>query len=424
MTLRIGRWPPFAMVFSLTPRPANPVGCADLLLRTVDGSTVFARVYYPARPAGWLTSLLWRSHASAPAWLPHPRSLDGFLSFVASNLDTGLRKRPQGPVVSFLRKALTMAAGAVHYLLTRLPAVWHAQPALGAQLPVVLFSHGLGGNRNAYSGHSIDLAQHGSLVVCVEHSDGTSSLTPHSHDDSGRPGAWRYYAGVGLPGERHPRVAHRVDELTALADVFTALAAGSQLPHSPHLLGGSQWLLHQLSGRVDVSRLAVVGHSAGGVTALAFARRDSRVHCCVVHDPWLPAIVGAPPSLVLGAAPWNHRCAVLVMLCEAWMVNGNHNPDLLRGTLASIRAAGGVAECAGLKGCDHHVFSDVPLLAPGSRRTAALQAQQRIFAAAQKWLAADETKLNSGGADAVRAALGPTLFLPIDVPHGEKPPRG
>ena len=53
-----------------------------------------------------------------------------------------------------------------------------------------------------------------------------------------------------------------------------------------------------------------------------------------------------------------------------------------------------------------------------------LQAQQRIFAAAQKWLAADETKLNSGGADAVRAALGPTLFLPIDVPHGEKPPRG
>jgi platelet-activating factor acetylhydrolase len=189
-------------MFSLTPRPASPVGCADLLLRMADGSTVFARLYYPARPAGWLTSLLRRRHAAAPAWLPYPRSLDGFLSFVASNLDTGQRKRPQGPLLSALRRAFTVAAGAVHYLLTRLPAVWHAQPAPGAApLPVVLFSHGLGGNRNAYSGHVLQLAQHGSLVACVEHSDGTSSLT-HSHDHHGRPGAWRYYQGVGLPGER------------------------------------------------------------------------------------------------------------------------------------------------------------------------------------------------------------------------------
>ena len=409
------------MVFSLTPRPANPVGCADLLLST-PGGNVFARIYYPARPAGWLTSLLWRRHAAAPAWLPHPRSLDGFLSFVSSNLDTGLRIRPQGPLVSFLRRWLTSLAGGVFYALARLPAVWHAQPAPGPPLPVVLFSHGLGGNRNAYSGHVLELAQHGSLVVCVEHSDGTSSLT-HSFDN-GRPGAWRYYEGCGLPGQRHTRIAHRVDELAALADVFCALAAGSQLPHSPRLLGSRQPLLQQLSGRVDTSRLAVVGHSAGGATVLAFARRDARVHRCVAHDPWLPALVGGP-ALAVGGAPWTHRCSVLVTLCEAWMRNSNHNPDLLRAALAAIRAGGGVAECAGLKGCDHHVFSDTPLLAPGSRRTAALQAQQRIFAAAQAWLRADEAQLHQGGGDAVRALLGPSLVLPLDVPHGEeKPPRG
>ena len=36
-------------------------------------------------------------------------------------------------------------------------------------MPVIIFSHGLGGMRTTYSGICCDLASHGYIVVSVEH---------------------------------------------------------------------------------------------------------------------------------------------------------------------------------------------------------------------------------------------------------------
>lgn len=50
-------------------------------------------------------------------------------------------------------------------------------PSLPAKLPLVMFSHGLGGVPDVYQVLLQDLASHGFLVAAVEHNDGSAAVT-------------------------------------------------------------------------------------------------------------------------------------------------------------------------------------------------------------------------------------------------------
>jgi hypothetical protein len=52
-----------------------------------------------------------------------------------------------------------------------------AGPEACARVPVIVFSHGLGGSMTCYSSLATELASHGYLVVCIEHNDGTAACT-------------------------------------------------------------------------------------------------------------------------------------------------------------------------------------------------------------------------------------------------------
>ena len=401
------------MVFALTLHPPTPVGVADLLLRR-EGGDVLARLYYPAAPTH--SAFIWPLYR--PAWLPHRRSLNGFMSFVLSDLDTGIPKQPRGLLFRMLRWVVMGAGGVLSHLMLRVPAIWHARPALDGTPRVVLLSHGLGGTRAVYSSHALALAAQGFLVVAAEHSDGTASLTCTYEEGGVR--SYRSYEGCGRKGERHPRVEHRCGELSALADFVCALAAGEALPHAPLLLYGGQALLGQLSGRVDVKELSVVGHSFGGATALALARRDARVATCVAHDPWLPALTGAPEALSLTArGPWPHPSSVLITLCESWMADGTHLPEDLRAALGAIRAGGGVAACAGLRGFNHHMISDASLAMKPGKRVSVLEAQKPVFAAVGVWCGSRAAVMEGGGERLLVETLGEGL-LAVGLAHGEE----
>lgn len=106
-------------------------------------------------------------------------------------------------------------------------------PATGADLPVLLFSHGNGSSADAYGPLVHGWAAQGFVVVQPTHLDSrTLGLAP---TDPRRPLLWR----------------HRAQDLTRILDQLDQLAAA--VPH--------------LRGRLDLQRIAVAGHSWGGQTA-------------------------------------------------------------------------------------------------------------------------------------------------------------
>jgi Chlorophyllase enzyme len=106
-------------------------------------------------------------------------------------------------------------------------------PETGDTLPVIVFSHGFGSSMDGYSPLVDFWSSQGFVVVQPTHLDTRSlNITP---DDPRYPDIWRF----------------RVSDLTSILD---------QLSHIEASVPG-------LSGRLDHSRIAAIGHSWGGQTA-------------------------------------------------------------------------------------------------------------------------------------------------------------
>jgi len=131
------------------------------------------------------------------------------------------------PVVS-VKPIVLSAPGRSEYLHVRVSA-----PASGRELPLLVFSHGFGLSLDSY-GPLVDFwTAHGFVVVQPTHLDSrTLSLPP---DDPRTPLIWRL----------------RVEDMKCILDQLDLLEAS----------------VPGLSGRLDRSRIAAVGHSWGGQTA-------------------------------------------------------------------------------------------------------------------------------------------------------------
>ena len=118
--------------------------------------------------------------------------------------------------------------------------------------PVVIFSHGLGGNRNGAAYYGDHLASHGYIVVYVEH--------PGSNTDSLR-GAF----GGGGGGIDYDALGKRA------ADPMAALNRFRDIPFALDQLSAMDAAPGPLQGRIDMGRVGMSGHSYGAVTTQAMA---------------------------------------------------------------------------------------------------------------------------------------------------------
>ena len=174
-------------------------------------------------------------------------------------------------------------------------------------LPVVIFSHGLGGHADIYSYQTHTLAAQGNIVLTISHADGSS---PAINMPSGKIIAYNYepqriemeqgYTNQVIQMRRQ-QTEMRVQEVVA---VTQAIQRWNQ--HDIHAdLPGGKGL--SLKGRLDLQHVTWIGHSFGGATVLTAAHRHPElVHTVIAHEP---------------ALDWGHPSAISSLFAHSRIAN-------------------------------------------------------------------------------------------------------
>lgn len=203
---------------------------------------------------------------------------------------------PQRLLVAFLALLFTLtAAHAADTLLGEWTDAARANrvvpykiylPKETAPAPVVIFSHGLGGNRNGAEYLLNFLAEHGYVAVAVQHpGSDTPAVFPGGRVNNGG-----LFAAIApqAAAERFRDIPFAIDELEKMnADDA------------------------RLKGRLDMTKLGMSGHSYGAITTLALAGQgfgpdgnylgfaDDRIKAAIAYSPSKPK-QGDPAKVFTG----------------------------------------------------------------------------------------------------------------------------
>ena len=208
-----------------------------------------------------------------------------------------------------------------HLLGVPLPAVQSNSclnaPVASGMHPVVVFTHGYTGTFTDYTFLFEDLASRGYIVVSVNH---TYEATATEFPDG------RFVTSV---------LGSHLDDTWRGDDKTLALATSTRLQDLRFVVNQLQQINTRkgdpFARRLDLSRLAVAGHSAGGTVAFLGLERDSRFKAAVILDGFLSSAEIRPttqPVLMMTASPETDavdRCALLRSL------RGPHTFVSLRG---------------------------------------------------------------------------------------------
>jgi predicted dienelactone hydrolase len=156
-----------------------------------------------------------------------------------------------------------------------IPVRIYAPTEYPARLPIIVFSHGLGGSREGYAYFGQHMASHGYLSVHVQH-----------HGSDGPAIRAAVQAGEA-PTEAFRKAAtnlqNAIDRPKNVCFVLDQLAEEDKAGH-------------ELAGRLDMDHIAVAGHSFGGFTAMACAGqgdglfRDQRIRSAIAMSAPAPKI--------------------------------------------------------------------------------------------------------------------------------------
>jgi len=246
---------PVADLDSPAPAPAN----------AVDIETVSCRIFYPAHPD---------ANGKRIPWVPAPQryTISSYIQFLGA-----------GPTLASAASFLTRH---LHY--TTIPVVKNAPlldpNTVNGRWPTAIFSHGLGGNRNAYSQIMGALASHGVIVVCPEHRDG-SSVVSFIRDPAAQPG--RYFRSNAYRTIPYNRIPHdATDEIHVLRDeqlrirlwelgLIHGVVMAIDNKAAYRNLNTSTPSLDQFAGRMHVQEpgsIVFAGHSFGSATVVQFLK--------------------------------------------------------------------------------------------------------------------------------------------------------
>nr|XP_057927087.1 platelet-activating factor acetylhydrolase isoform X2 [Doryrhamphus excisus] len=227
-----------------SPKGPNAVGCTDFMMdHTVQGS--FFRLYYPCERM---------DKAEMPDWIPSREYFNGLADFMKINR-------------TFSERIFNFLFGSF-----KIPADLDAPFRSSEKCPVVIFSHGLGAFR--------DLSA--SATYHYREKNPTKASSP---DNLVR--EWIYYRTLQQGEQEFPirnqQVNQRADECVRALDRLTDINSG--LPVQNVLQTHFDWTTLQNS--MDLGKVAVMGHSFGGATAIEALAKDTKFKCAVALDAWM-----------------------------------------------------------------------------------------------------------------------------------------
>ncbi|KAL9043414.1 MAG: hypothetical protein Q9214_003401 [Letrouitia sp. 1 TL-2023] len=228
-------------------------------------STVSFRIFYPCQPT--------TTRSNPVFWLPCPQHeyLGAYFQFlgVSQRLAVLFRNLP------FVR---------LLYFIT-IPAIDNAKllppPTKTKRWPVMVFSHGLGGSKNAYSHLLGSLASHGMVVVAPDHRDGSApiSFVVNELGGNGSPVAYRSISHKQSPEvwkERDAQLKIRLWELGLAYEALLKIDRGEPLANfSAECTQESEQRLLDFQSSLDVHTPGSVswsGHSFGAAAIVQLVK--------------------------------------------------------------------------------------------------------------------------------------------------------
>jgi len=220
--------------------------------------------------------------------------------------------------------------------------------------PVVVFTHGYTGTFTDYTFLYEDLASRGYVVASVDHTyEATAVEFPDGRLATSLLGS--YLANNWRVDHETLQfvVSVRLDDLRFVLNRLQRINDEASGP---------------FEGKLDISRVALAGHSLGGLTTLLGVQADSRFRAGIILDPYMPEDVSNPTL-------------TSVLLLAAGRTEWSENELSLWNDLQGTRFA------VNFRGADHVMPSDAVWLAKGAIQTGDMGPDKTI-AAIRNYIAA------------------------------------
>ncbi|HEX4285799.1 MAG TPA: hypothetical protein VHZ28_11960 [Terracidiphilus sp.] len=237
-------------------------------------------------------------------------------------------------------------------------AVDHAVVARSPKkFPIVILASGVGGTSFEYASLIGNLVSHGYVVVAVENTYGAPAVM---FPDGRIVAAYREQDPPNLaPDQRFQRMMKSAGEAinAGARDMIFVL---NQLDAS----NGKSSKAFALSKRLDLNRVAAMGHSAGGANATLACQMDPRFKACVSLDGQMPPVAAFPED---ADGKWFTQPVLLLEVDHngRWMgFNAAQNDVFLKKKEDQLNRcpAGSYDVVLKAPGLVHGSFSDYPLL--------------------------------------------------------------
>ncbi|GHC72146.1 alpha/beta hydrolase family protein [Streptomyces cinnamoneus] len=242
-------------------------------------------------------------------------------------------------------------------------------PADAVPRPVLLYSPGGGDPRTLGTGLAEELASRGYVVVTIDHPGDASEVefpTATAHREKLRSTVLR-----GAPGPELFRtmIGTRIADTRFVLDQLEALAAGRNPDAEDRPLPPG------LGRALDLRRVGVYGHSAGGTTAAEALYEDRRIRAAVNLEGYLdypPDASGREGELFPVARDGVDRPLLLLG------TDGFRDERFERSWSAMLAHPQGRTRRGLLRNATHGVFTDYAALAPQLQAAGLMTAENRV----------------------------------------------